>query len=146
MTRIDFHFNIPDPLSHACRLARKIHRGQHKALFYHPDAGQLAKFDEALWTFSAHDFIPHVMADDPIAPLTPIWLTTQACDGPDSSLIINLGAQAPDFFSRFDRLIDVVGADEQARQAGRIRFRFYKDRGYPIEAHDMGSKTAGAPA
>lgn len=146
MTRIDFHFNIPDPLNYACRLARKIHRGQHKALFYHPDAAQLAKLDETLWTFSAHDFIPHVMADDPIAPQTPIWLSTQACDGPDASLIINLGQQAPDFFSRFDRLIDVVGADEQDRQAGRIRFRFYKDRGYPIEAHDMGAKTAGVSA
>jgi DNA polymerase III subunit chi len=137
MTQIDFHFNTPALVPYACRLARKIFRAGQKAVFYHPDSAVLARFDEALWTFSEREFIPHVRFDDPIAAHTPLWLSDQATDGPDSSLMVNLSSQTPEGFSRFDRLIELVSREPEIVQAGRARYRFYRDCGYPLQTHDM---------
>jgi DNA polymerase-3 subunit chi len=45
---------------------------------------------------------------------------------------VNLGANLPARFERFERLIDIVGSDEADKLAGRARWRHYKDRGYAI--------------
>ena len=42
------------------------------------DAARLARLDEALWTFSPLDFIPHVRASDPGAERTPVLLASGA--------------------------------------------------------------------
>ncbi len=74
MTRVDFHFNAPDKLQYGCRLVRKIYRARHKVLVWCDDKVRLAEFDRMLWTFSQHDFIPHVAAGDPLAAETPVLL------------------------------------------------------------------------
>jgi DNA polymerase-3 subunit chi len=40
-------------------------------------------------------------------------------------------------FSRFQRLVEIVGRDDEDREAARARFRFYRDRGYEIVNHDL---------
>ena len=44
---------------------------------------------------------------------------------------------SPPHFARFERLFEVVPADEAGRAAGRERYRFYLDRGYKIASHDL---------
>ena len=143
MTQIDFHVNAADKLLHACRLARKGY-GSGRAMVFHGPDPLLAQLDRLLWTFSALDFIPHCRARDPLAPVTPILLAgpadADACL--HHELIVNLDRAQPDFFSRFERMIEVVGADEDDLDAGRSRWRFYKDRGYPLARHDL---AASAP-
>jgi len=51
-------------------------------------------------------------------------------------VIVNLGDRTPPNFSRFDRLIELVSGDEADRAHARERFRFYRDRGYPMQTHD----------
>ena len=43
----------------------------------------------------------------------------------------------PEFFSRFERVAELVENDEQQRHHGRERFRFYKERGYPLQTHNV---------
>jgi DNA polymerase-3 subunit chi len=52
-------------------------------------------------------------------------------------VLLNLSASCPPHFERFERLLEVVGADEAERAAGRERYRFYKSRGYAIANHDL---------
>ncbi len=137
MTRVDFHFNAPDKLSHCCRLVRKIHRAGQRVVVYHDDATLLAELDRVLWTFSDLDFIPHLMADDPLAADTPVLLTHAEVDTAHHEVLVNLSERPPAFFSRFERLIEVVCTSESERLSGRERWRFYRDRGYPIEKHDL---------
>ncbi len=144
MTRIDFHFNAPDKLSYGCRLLRKIHRAGQRAVVYAPPA-VLSELDRELWTFSALDFIPHVPAIDPLAANTPILLCSEPVDTPHSDVLVNLAAQTPSFFSRFERLIEVVTVADADRSAARERWRFYKERGYPLTSFDLGA-AAGATA
>ena len=63
MTRIEFHFNTTDRLPYACRLLRKA-LGRNLRVGVIGAAATLRQLDAALWTFSAHDFLPHCMASD----------------------------------------------------------------------------------
>jgi len=136
MTRIDFHFNAPDKLQYACRLVRKIYRaGQRVVVFAEPVA--IAQFDAALWSFSQLDFIPHVAAGDPLAARTPVLLCSEPVETPHCEVLVNLARETPAFFSRFERMIEVVTGDEEDRAQARGRWRFYKDRGYPLESFDL---------
>jgi len=137
MTRVDFHFNAPDRLQYGCRLVRKVHRSGARILVWCEDPVALSQFDQLLWTFSETDFIPHVVASDPLASETPVLLTAEAIDTLHHEVLVNLGRQTPPMFSRFDRLIEVVSGDDEDRTLARDRWRFYKDRGYPLNAHDL---------
>ena len=57
-------------------------------------------------------------------------------------VLINLRDETPAFFSRFHRLIEIVTGDEGDRKRARERFRFYRDRGYQIVTHDLGTYVA----
>lgn len=137
MTRVDFHFNVPDKLGYGCRLVRKVRQADHHAVVYCDDRQLLGRFDQVLWTFAPLSFIAHVMADDRLAARTPVVLADRPCDLPHHDVLINLGSDTPEFFSRFERLVEIVSTDEQDRAAGRTRFRFYKDRGYPLSTHEV---------
>lgn len=138
MTKIDFHVNAPTKLAYACRLARKGYGAGHHMVFHASDV-VLAEFDRLLWTFSALDFVPHCKARDPLAAVTPIVLA-----GPDDAdacirhdVIVNLDREQPSFFSRFERMVEIVEGEEADLEAGRRRWKFYKDRGYLLSRHDL---------
>jgi DNA polymerase-3 subunit chi len=136
MTRVDFHFNAADKLHYACRLVRKIHRSGRRIVVFSSSASQLADFDRMLWAFSPLDFIPHVAVDDRLAGDTPVLLARGDATAPHHEVIVNLGSDTPTHFSRFDRLVEIVSTDEADRAAGRERWKFYRDRGYPMHRHD----------
>ena len=55
-------------------------------------------------------------------------------------MLVNIGRELPIGFESFDRLIEIVADDDADRQAGRLRWRHYADRGYPIRRHDLAAK------
>jgi len=138
VTRVDFHVNAPDTLGYACRLVRKAYRAGQRVVVFADDPARLASFDQALWSFSQFDFIPHVLAGDRLAARTPVVLASADTELPHHEVLVNLGARLPPpFFARFERLIEVVGSGDDDRGPARARFRFYKDRGYPVQTHDL---------
>jgi DNA polymerase-3 subunit chi len=133
MTRIDFHSSVPNKLAYACRLVRKARASGANVVIFASDARQIAELDDALWTVSEQDFLPHVIAGNPLATRTPIILVQDAqTEVPHHQVLINLSNQTPDYFARFERLIEIVSADAADAQAGRDRYRHYKQRGYPV--------------
>ncbi len=137
MTRIDFHFNASNKIRHACRLARKARAAGSEVVIYSADEALLSRLDAELWSFSALDFLPHCRASDTLAAHTPILLTNVCVDTPHHEVLVNLDSGQPEFFGRFERLIEVVGTDEQDRLAARERWKFYKDRGYALATFDL---------
>src|SRR6476661_1077139 len=123
MTRIDFHTNVGDSIAYACRLVRKAYLSGEPIIVL-AEPARLAAFDEQLWTFSPLDFVPHCMAGSPLAKDTPVVLAANLDDAPHHRILINLGQSVPVQFARFERLIEVVGDDEEELAAGRQRFRF----------------------
>lgn len=136
MTRIDFHSSVPNKLAYACRLVRKARASGCNIVVFTSDAQQLAALDDALWTVSEQDFLPHVVADNPVAARTPIILVLDAeTEVPHHQVLINLSNRTPEYFARFERLIEVVSADAADAEAGRERYRHYKQRGYAVNHH-----------
>jgi DNA polymerase-3 subunit chi len=136
MTEIAFHVNTPDKAGYACRLLRKAWGAGSKVVVT-ADTALLRELDAALWTFSPLDFIPHCYdAPAPVRERTPIVLAETLHDAPHVEVLLNLGAQVPQGFERFERLIEVVCADEADLQQGRMRWKHYASRGYAMTRHD----------
>ena len=138
MTEIDGHYNMPDKVGYACRLLRKAVSAHGARLVVVADAAVLEAIDTALWTLSPSDFVAHCRSDDApfVVERSPVVLVDSAASAlPDRPILVNLGAELPARFERFQRLIDIVGSDDADRQAGRARWRHYKDRGYAIRTH-----------
>jgi DNA polymerase-3 subunit chi len=136
VTRIDFHSKIPDKLSYACRLIRKAQAANTKLVVLAEDREQLNNIDSLLWTFSEQDFLPHVITGDSLAAQTPIILTDD-CEKalPHHHALVNLSRRTPEFFARFERMFELVSNDEQDLVAGRERYKYYQERGYPLTHH-----------
>lgn len=135
MTHIDFHSNVADKLNYVCRLVRKARAADSKIVL-RTTRQDLAALDAALWTFSGADFLPHVQAGDALALQTPVILTDDdTVELPHHQVLINLSNTPPANFTRFERLIEIVGADDADSQAGRERYRFYKGQGYSLNHH-----------
>jgi DNA polymerase-3 subunit chi len=133
MTRIDFHTNIPDKLGYACRLARKAYAARGKVVVLAETSAQAEQLNEALWTLSGTDFIPHVMAGDPLAPETPVIVTVdENTELPHRDMLVNLTRRTPDGFDRFARVFEIISTDEEDAAAGRARYAAYRKQEYPL--------------
>ena len=141
--RIDFHFNVEDRLQYACRIVRKARAADKSLLAYAREPARLARFDAALWIFSALDFVPHVYVDSPLAARTPVLLTLDATVGaPARDVFLNLDDDVPPAFSelagRFERMIEVVSREETDRLRARERFKCYRAAGIEPNKFEMG--------
>jgi DNA polymerase-3 subunit chi len=141
MTQIDFYFHVENKLQTACALSAKAYARGMRVLAFCPDAATGQKFSRLLWSSQAVSFIPHCAPDDPLAPVTPVIVDHDGSNPSHDEVLINLRAELPAFFGRFQRLIEIVSLDESDRSEARARFKFYRDRGYAIQNHDL-SKSA----
>jgi DNA polymerase-3 subunit chi len=137
VTTIDFYFNADDRFQVACRLAGKALVQKKRMLIYAPEPEAASRIDKLLWTWPAIGFVPHCTPHDPLAAHTPVLVASDPGEVGDCGLLLNLGAQCPPHFERFERLLEVVSTDAAEREAGRERYRFYQARGYKISNHDL---------
>lgn len=139
MTQVDFYITDSDSDDARLRLACKIvdkamQRDLH--VFVHAASDEEArKLDELLWTFEQGSFIPHrVVRGEPDAPpLEPVLIGMSPPSAPGRwDVLVNLAPEVPEFFSRYERVAEVVDADAARREQSRARYRFYRDRGYQL--------------
>ena len=132
-TRIDFHTNIGDKLAYACRLARKAYGAGGKLVLLAEDSAQAQALNDALWTFSDTDFLPHVLAGDPLASQTPIIVTDdELAELPHHLMLVNLTRREPANIARFERVFEIISRDEADAAEGRKRYLAYKQQSYPL--------------
>jgi DNA polymerase-3 subunit chi len=140
MTQIDFCFNVSDKYRLVARYAGKS-VGQATRLFiYTSNVEMTVKIRQLLWSHEQTSFIPHCSTADRLALETPVIVDHESGSFVHDDILLNLCDTYPSFFSRFNRLIEIVGNDEDDKLAARERFRFYRDRGYDIRRHDMTGK------
>ncbi len=139
MTQIDFYIldesggeNRPH---FACRLTDKAYRQGRRVYIHTGSAGESQMLDRLLWTFREQSFVPHGLADAADPEITPVIIGDGEPPEQADDVLINLSAAVPSFFSRFDRVAEVVDGQEEVVRASREHFRFYKDRGYPLNTH-----------
>lgn len=143
MTRIDFYvlnsYSSNARLQFACRLAYKAWQHNRRVYLHCGSEGEAEELDELLWSFRPDTFLPHALyechGDEPV-----VCGWGREPD-PYNDLLINLSNETPEFFSRFNRLAEILVNHEPIIVPGRERFRFYRDRGYPLDTHQI--RTAG---
>jgi DNA polymerase-3 subunit chi len=149
MSRVDFAFGAPHRLRMACDVVRKQYLAGRRIVVYSRDAQALARFDRLLWGFDAAAFVPHVMADDPLADDTPVVLCSTPplpaglnASRPDSpaAWLLNLDTDCPPDANSFERVLEIVSNDEHDKAAGRERWRQYQAAGHDVRAHDVSAR------
>jgi DNA polymerase-3 subunit chi len=137
MTRVDF-FQIDAGetiLMFTCRLIDKAYRRGHKVYVHAASNDHAVELDELLWAFRQNSFIPHALLDS--GTEAPVHIGHKNDPGAHQDVLINLTGEVPHFFSRFERVTEIVPQDEDMRNRARQNFRFYKDRGYNLNYHDL---------
>ena len=140
MPRADFYLIakprfLEEPLKLVCELVRKSYDANLWTLVLTRDAEQAEQIDAMLWEMDDDAYIPHQIAGDEEDELAPVLIATPDLDVPARALVINLRDAA--FDGLCERILEVVPADESAREPLRERWKQYKARGYDVTKHDM---------
>ena len=125
-----------EPLLLVCELARKAHDAGLWTLVLARDAAQAEAIDDLLWAFDDDAYIPHQIAGAEIdEEEATVLIATPDLDVALRPLVINLRDTAVE--GEFDRVLEVVPADESARAPSRVRWKQYAARGLDVSKHDM---------
>ncbi len=144
MTRVDFYIladvDIEASLRFACHLGLKGFQSGHPVHIHVDDEARMRDVDQLMWSHPKDRFVPHaclgrgnsgVSGSDCTAPIH----IGHGAPLSEEGLLINLSSEVPPFFGRFDRVAEViVGA---TKTQGRDRYKYYRDRGYPLHHHDL---------
>ncbi len=140
MPRADFYLIAKprfreEPLRLVCELVRKSHDSGQPTLVLARDREQAEAIDDLLWAFDDEAYIPHQIAGDDEDDLAPVLIATPDMDVPMRPLVLNLRDAVVD--GAFERVLEVVPADDSAREPLRERWKQYKARGFDVNKHDM---------
>jgi len=141
MTQVDFYIlqdSQPDARTLlTCRLTEKAFKQGHQVYINTESGQQLKILDDMLWTFRDGSFLPHGRYEANVGSTHPVLLGYAVEPEGPSDVLVNLSNDIPVFFSRFNRVAELVGGDEAQRESARERYRFYKDRGYALNTHNL---------
>jgi DNA polymerase-3 subunit chi len=137
VTKVDFYTGSTDKLRTACQLSHKAMQNGLRVLLHTPDEATTEALDKLLWHYPATAFIPHCRSHEAAASDMPVVLGHDEENFPHSNLLISLHNACLPFFSRFERVIEIVSQDEEDSRLGRERYKFYKDRGYEMRHFDL---------
>lgn len=150
LQRVEFHTGLDDPIGYACRLLRKAALQGVRVAALGP-AGAIESLDRALWTFDERDFVPHARADRAAATVlkrSPVWLMAPDAaaapawrptpEAPRVWVNLGIGLSEP-VLAHCDRLIELLGLEPDAVQAGRARWRAYRGWGLDVVHHERGA-------
>jgi len=136
MTSVSFYKLAGDQqvaLSLACQLIQKSLKQNKQVLCLVPDNAVAQQLDEKLWGFQTTAFVPHALGVDN----APVAISVEKEPWEHHQVLINLQAQIPTWFSRFDRVVEIIYSQPEYEQSKRDNFKFYQERGYALSFHDL---------
>lgn len=140
MTRVDFYIlgsqQEESRELFCCRLVEKAWQQGHRVYINTRDATQTQRLDQLLWTFRDGSFLPHEVYQGAEGD-TPVQLGHQLQPQHHHDVLVNLADETPLYFSQFSRLAEITTQQEEIAAAARKRFKFYRDRGYPLNHHSI---------
>ncbi len=140
MTRVDFYVlkagSRGNRYTLAARLAEKAWRSGHRVLLSVDGAEEQRHMDRLLWTFRDISFVPHGLVGQADPALHPVLITLDDADG-EHEVLINLRRDIPPYFSRFERMAECIDLEPETLKRGREHYRFYRERGYPLQTHEV---------
>jgi len=146
--RVDFYVigssTARQRFTFACRLAEKAYLRDMRVVLLSDSAADAEALDVLLWTFNDRSFVPHDLWRPAArgAAAAPVQLTPDLEGVAAADLLVNLSCRLPAGLERYDRVAEIIDADEERRAKGRERFKAYRELKLPVETHQL-DETAG---
>lgn len=125
----------------ASRLANKLQRMQKSCLIITDSETATTELDRVMWSFSDSSFLAHEsIGDDTLASRVQIGegnLVSQTVLEREYSVIINLSPEIPSCNQHFDRIAEIVEADEGSKALARQRYKIYHGKGFELKMHNI---------
>ncbi len=136
MTRIDFYLledkDINAMYRFACKLAAQVISAGNQVYMHTENERDAKLIDSMLWEYPPKRFIPHeITSTESKSPITIGWGESTIV----ADILINLTDGVLDYFGQFSRLAEIV--IKPNRENGRERYKFYRDRGFPLSHHKI---------
>ncbi len=142
--RVDFYVHSGDNVERmhftACRLAEKAYLLQHRIFIRVSTGAQAGVLDEQMWTFRDGSFVPHGIAEQlPPEERSRVAVLIGTGEPPDShrDLLINLATEPLKAPEQSQRIAELVDTEQGRRDAGRERYRQYRDAGCELQTHKL---------
>lgn len=119
----------------ACRLALMAWQQGHRIMVVAENDSDIDRLDALMWEHPQGRFLPHGKKSQGPAPVLLGRLAQLEED--DADVVINLTREPVPQPHRFQRLLEMVPASEEQRQASRDKFREYRRLGLKPESHPM---------
>ncbi|HIN89725.1 MAG: DNA polymerase III subunit chi [Pseudohongiellaceae bacterium] len=140
MTQVSFYTlgeeGLDARILFACRLTDKAWKLGHRVFIQTQSAAQAKWVDDMLWQYQATSFVPHCLLDEKTGNES-ILISPKLPAGSHHDVLINLSARTHTSHLDFARVNEIVSADQDSLEQGRVRYRFYKDQGHSPETHKI---------
>ncbi|MFV1983141.1 MAG: DNA polymerase III subunit chi [Thiohalomonadales bacterium] len=144
MTRIDFYIldnNTPQARENfACRLIEKAQHLGHSIFVQSQTTEHAELLDDLLWSYKPESFIPHALSKSASATNCSVVISTEQQKtekNKNNDVLINFSSTVPDLFSQYSRVVEIVNKNDNSSIDGRTRYKYYNDRGYQMEYHNI---------
>lgn len=139
--RVDFYLledSEPQTVWHvACRLLEKAYQRGHRVFVYCDNQSEAEHLDELLWTYKDDSFIPHNLQGEGPEPPPAVQIGYASEPRGFSDILLNMSATIPSWTSRFRRIMEVVSAQDSAKNISRAHYREYRAKHYILHTHAL---------
>jgi len=119
----------------ACRLALMAWEQGKRITVLAPSDAECKHLDELMWEHPHGRFLPHALVRDRTASV--MIGTVSELAGQATDVLINLTSTAVPEPGRFQRLLELVPASDNQREASREKFREYRACGMAPVTHTI---------
>ncbi len=137
MTYITFYAQAQDRFAVAIQVCKRALKQKMRISVITSSDDVSQKIGDLLWLDSPTSFLPNCDGSSSLQPKTPIIIDHRSDLLRHSGVLINLTNEIPKSFSSFDRLIEIVNQEDRIQKEARVRFKFYRHRGYPLKTHQL---------
>ena len=135
-------YQLFDPADNArlklcCRLATKAFEAKQSLYIHCSDSAEAQTMDDLLWTFHDVGFIPHAQVGATHADVASILIGSGALPKQASAILLNLDTKIPEGAENYQRIIEVVAANDAAKKIAAEHEKIYLQWNKKINKHEI---------
>jgi DNA polymerase-3 subunit chi len=119
----------------ACRIIEKAYHRGHRVYVRTGNADDTNTLDNLLWTFSQNSFVPHQLSTESDSRESPVVIGEYQPATGGTDIVISVADAPVSDFTAYPRIVEIVGCEDNERESGRNRFRFYREQGVEPNTH-----------